>query len=276
MKHPTHRTLAAWAAATALAACPGLAAAAWWAGTAAGEAGYRAEERLADGSLFNSERGRLGTRGAWLAHTAAWGVAEFAWQRSGGLPAYSGQTQFGLPLYTQTHLVHEQWTLQVAPRFALPLAGMELRLPVGLARQRLGRGIRATPISTALQETLRADELRVGAALLLPLGTPALRLGVALHAHQPWAQSLHVDAGARFTPVTLAPQRRSGWAVGLSLAWRPQPGLELGLGWAAQRWRPGPSDSVAVEQGGIPIGAIRYPGARQGQAGWQGSVAIGF
>jgi hypothetical protein len=250
--------------------------AAWSAVAGASEASLHTEERLPDGSLFNSERGRVTSRSAAITRSGDPASVSVAWQRSGGLLAYSGRTQFGVPLFTQTHWVHEQWSARFTPRFALPLAGAELQFPIGLARQRLDRSIRATPISTALQETLRIDELRVGAAMQLPLGASPWRVGVALQVHQPWAQSLRVDAGASFAPATLSPGRRVGWQAGVEAIWQPLPALALKLGWAAQHWRFGPSDSVGVTQAGVPVGSIRYPGSRQRQEGWQGQVAVGF
>lgn len=233
----------------------------------AGSARYTSEEFLPDGRLFNREQGRLGQSQltGLLRLSAGWEAALQLRQASGTVD-YQGQTQMGLPLFTQTRLVQEDGSLRLHRRGPAWGGAIEWALGGGVGALRVGRDIQPTPISSRLTETLRARHWLLGGELARTqsiLGVP-VRGALALEWRKPWRQTLSVDThGVLDGVLVLEPARRSAWRGGLSLEAQLQPGWRLGLNLSADLYQPGASAGQVVYRNGIPVGQASYPGSRQ-------------
>lgn len=198
---------------------------AWQAALAAGSASYTAEERRADGQLFNRESGRLKLQSAWLKTSHAGVDLQLALTTGQGTLDYVGQTQLFIPLYTQTRLRQDGLQARIDWPLPLPLPaalapGLQLRLLTGLGTQRQRRTILATGFTSELTETLRTTQVELGVGVdgQLPWGQGRWGWALQLRAQQPLRQRLLVNAGTAFEALELQPARRAGSELWAGLA----------------------------------------------------------
>jgi hypothetical protein len=230
----------------------------------AGTARYVSEEPLPDGRVFNREQGSLQLSFVELRHALGDWTVRAALRQSRGTLDYAGQTQFGLPLFTQTDLARREVAIAAEHGWQFD-DGPTLSLGGGIESLRTVRDIRSTPISGALTETLRTRQwvLTARAAMTTSLADQPLRWGTRLELTRPWSQSLAVDAHGAVDPLVLRPGQRWGGRLGFDAAWALGAALELGLSLGLEHYRPGASEAQTAFSGGIPVGSASYPGSVQ-------------
>jgi hypothetical protein len=227
--------------------------------------GYAAAERLGR-TVLNREQGRLA--GGRVALRRGFGFGEVGGEvraeveQARGEVAYTGFTQFGIPLATSTRLRIDRQAVGVAVPRGVSLGFGELGFDAALEHLRVDREITATPRTGALRERLRLGVARVGALWSAPGPGPA-RLELALHWRQPWSSRLRVDTAGVFDPYRLRPDR-AGWAAAeVAGRWPLGAGVALDAGFGFEQPRFGASPSVVVTRGGRPAAVSSYPGSRQ-------------
>lgn len=230
-----------------------------------GAAHYVSEEPLPDGRVFNREQGTLRrtTLELRLAE-GAWAVTAALRQAHGTL-AYRGQTQFGIPLYTQTDLSRCELALLAEHQWQPHEGGPTYTLGAGAEALRTVRDIRATPFTTPLTETLSARQWALGAAAVqdTALAGHPVRVTASAQLNRPFSQALAVDTHGVVDPLTLQPGKRRGGRLGWDMAMALGANVEIGLNLGARFYRPGASESATAYRGGMPVGSASYPGSVQ-------------
>ncbi len=244
----------------------------WADSTPAGDAGlsvsvqaqqgrYLASERLG-GVLLNQDAGELsgGQLGLRAVRTPVV-LGLMLEQLQGGL-AYSGYTQVGLPLQTDTALRWQRLQLSAGPAARLDTGLGSLGLSAGVAQLVVRRAIAATPRSLPVTETLRLGLLSAGGDWRLAL-PGAAQLQVGLQWHAALDTRLVVDSPGVFDRYSLAPQR-SGWpALGLVLEWPLAPRWSLLASLHHEVLQLGSAPARPVYNQGRLAGVSSYPGSRQ-------------
>ena len=178
-------------------------------------------------------RGELRRATLELWHTSADWRFVAGLRQASGLLEYTGQTQLGLPLFTQTDLSRREWAAFAEHRWQLDADGPALFLGAGLASLRTVRGIRATPISSPLTENPAlpaSGRFTPAPTSVTALADMPLRLGASLQWHRPWRQTLAVDTHGVVDPFELQPARRWGGRLGLSADLSVGARFDVGLG----------------------------------------------
>lgn len=229
---------------------------------AAVSARYDARETTSGGTVLNRENGRLDGAAVALA-APLFGLGwEATASRRGGTVAYDGFTQIGIPLATRTRLRIERVGLSATAPARLNLGPAQVGATAGIELERIGRAIGATGFSLPVTELLRSTRLVLGVDARLPLGR-GVELGLEARALEPFEQRLKVVTFGELDDFTLAPRRRTGGTLALTLEAALAPGWRLQAAYRAERLRFGSAPAVTITQGGQFAGFSSYPGSHQ-------------
>ena len=220
-------------------------------------AGYRSDE-YRFGTLFNRENGTL--TGSYLRA----GYINGPWRsvvehrNISGTLDYQGQTQFGVPIASQTGLKYSQSGILAAyqPGNTPWYAGIALR------SRALDRRIHATPITQALHETLRQTEWGpvVGAAWD---PTQNISLSVQFIALITQRSTLDVDFLGSYDSGRLALPRNASRDLQIALRYRVNSSYSFAMEVCGQRFIPEKSLPAPLTTHGISVGLYNYPGSTQ-------------
>lgn len=230
-----------------------------------GVARYTSIEPLVGGGVFNSERGSLRALGASAYRTIGPWRVEGRWVEMKGTLDYVGQTQFGLPITTQTRLDRHNLRLSIDRSWPLPPQGAIARIGIGLERVRTWRDIQPSSFTGRLTETLHTSQGSLGATAMLEglvLGC-VTRFSVSGQLLLPFEQTLDVDTHGIVDQFQLRPGKQHGSRFGLRSGWALGQAAELQLGYEQETYRPGASAVDTVYRDGRPAGLASYPGSTQ-------------
>ncbi len=210
------------------------------------------------GMLFNRENGTLTgsyLRGGYI--KGPWrSVVEY--RNISGTIDYQGQTQFGIPIESQTDLKYSQSGILTAYQ----AGNTPLYAGIALRSRDLERRIRATPITQALHETLRQTEWGpvVGAAW-----DPAenISFSVQFMALITERSTLDVDFLGSYDAGKLTLPRNSSRDLQITLLYRIDPSYSFAIEVCGQRFTPEKSSPALLTTNGIPVGLYNYPGSTQ-------------
>lgn len=255
-----------------LLACPAGAARVAWSLSAWAEAGRYAAQEPASGTPLNREDGTLAGAGLRLALAAAGHGLQVQATRLQGDVAYDGRTQVGVPLRTRSDLQLDRLRLEWAPSMlATEGAAGRWQLSVGLGRQRLDRGIRASANALPLREVLTNTTAGLALAWQAALsGATSLHLRAQLD--WPLSQHLRVDSFGVLDVYRLRPGPRLQSGLSLELLHGLDTNWALVLRARIDAGRVGASEPVLVLRDGRPAALSRYPGSRQRAS----SLALGL
>jgi hypothetical protein len=179
-----------------------------------------------------------------------------------GTVDYLGQTQFGLPLASQTKLRASELGLTTLMR----VAATPLFVGIFVRTRQIDRQIEPTPITQGLHEILNQVEGGpvVGADCQAP---GALRLSVrALVSRTLWS-SLDVDFLGTYDGGRLPLAENYGVRAELEVSRRIAPRWAAFAGVTGEQIMPGKSAWTPLTRRGEPVGVYSYPGSTQ-DIGW--------
>jgi hypothetical protein len=229
---------------------------------AAAVVGYSATEPNAGGGTLNRDSGALG--GVSLHTSATWG----AWRVEGdglfafGTVDYLGQTQFGLPLASQTKLRASEIGLTMLMR----VCATPLFVGIVIRSRQMDRQIQPTPITQGLHEILDQVEWGplVGAEWRLPGG---LQLALRAFVSRTLWSVLDVDFLGTYDGGHLSLAENYGVRAELEVSRRLAPQWAGFVGLAGEQTMPGKSALTPLTRAGEPVGLYSYPGSTQ-DMGW--------
>lgn len=235
---------------------------------------YQSIERSATGFITNQENGKLPTLAATLRWqdaptTAGHWFAQARYGMARNEIDYQGYTQFGFPLQTATQLDVRQLNLHGG--YDARLGGnTSAQLRLGLDRLYIDRLIQPALGSLPLQEVMTSDRVALGVGLRhtwpdLTVGgrTRPLSLQANIEALRGLRQTLDVNTFGVYDNVRLQPARSTDWRWHVGAQWQVWPQVELGLGYAQERFGPGVSAIEVWRRNGTPVVGVRYPGSQQ-------------
>ena len=222
---------------------------------------YESIERLGDGTVANTESGRLeGGRAHFWWHTSPWRIGMALGHQEGRIK-YLGLSQIGLPIRTNTRIkideaaVTGQWTV-------VSDTSVSVKLNAALGLRRIDRSIAASLRSTPLTEVMHWRFVQFGAQAHRDLGSGWF-VGANILVEQGVGARLAIDFHGFADPVTVSPGSGRGHTIGMELGRVVGPGTTLRLQANSSRQRYGSSAWRDYTRGGLVAGQVRYPGSVQ-------------
>jgi hypothetical protein len=229
-------------------------------------ASYTSAERLASGSLLDRESGILA--GGSLGAALSWRRWRFELAASVllGTIGYEGQNQIGLPIATQTRLLHVE--LAIHPIYRI--GSTPFFIGPSFESRTIDRRIEPTPLASGQHETLNQREL----GLLWGFRwESSFGLSAELRASVLWAfySTLDVDFEGAFDNGTLSLPTSDAESAAIEVSYVIVPRVSLAAEAKGETFRPARSASEPLTKDGVQVGTYNYPGSVQDQ--W--SVILG-
>lgn len=226
-----------------------------------GSADYRSTERLVDGTVANTESGRLdgGRLHLWW-REPSWRAGLSLGQQAGTV-RYQGRAQIGFPVRTRTDIGIDEVAL-TGQWVARDATASSITLDAALGLRRIDRSIAASLRSTPLTEVLRWRFAQIGAQAHWRLGDDWFA-GTRIAVERGIGARLAIDFHGFADPAALTPGNGDGHTIGIELGRTIGPGTTLRLQASSSRQKYGASGWRDYTRGGLVAGHVHYPGSVQ-------------